>query len=150
MSNRFYNHLPNQDSIVNAHYQPFYFKQFEVTNAEYREFVNWVRDSIAHTYMGNFLEGEGPEFIDWETEIDYNSEDVSEMYLYNKDGKRLGFNKQLWVFECGLVPSNAVLPHYVLLVLGRHRILDQDHEEPPREHSEHPQLLLRFVCGDLH
>jgi len=27
--------------------QSFYFKKYEVTNAEYREFTNWVRDSIA-------------------------------------------------------------------------------------------------------
>lgn len=34
---------------------PFYFRKYEVTNAEYREFVNWVRDSIARLIL--FEEG---------------------------------------------------------------------------------------------
>lgn len=32
-------------------YQPFYFKKSEVTNKEYREFVYWVRDSIARDLL---------------------------------------------------------------------------------------------------
>ena len=28
----------------------------EITNNEYRQFVYWVRDSIAHTIMGDFIE----------------------------------------------------------------------------------------------
>ena len=31
--------------------QPFYFSKYEVTNKEYREFVNWVRDSIAREIL---------------------------------------------------------------------------------------------------
>ncbi len=30
---------------------PFYFKKTEVTNAEYREFIHWVRDSIVRTKL---------------------------------------------------------------------------------------------------
>ena len=30
--------------------QGFYMDDTEITNNEYRQFVNWVRDSIAHTY----------------------------------------------------------------------------------------------------
>lgn len=32
---------------IAAIFQPFYFSQFEVTNGEYREFTNYVKDSIA-------------------------------------------------------------------------------------------------------
>ncbi|HEY0666621.1 MAG TPA: SUMF1/EgtB/PvdO family nonheme iron enzyme [Sphingobacteriaceae bacterium] len=56
--------------------QAFYMDETEITNSEYREFVNWVRDSIAIT---NYLQDEsfylkpkgasanssGPKYIDW-------------------------------------------------------------------------------------
>lgn len=35
----------------NVFLEPFYFRKYEVTNAEYREFVDWVRDSIARTLI---------------------------------------------------------------------------------------------------
>lgn len=34
-------------SVLGKYTQPFYFGKHEVTNAEYREFVYWVRDSVA-------------------------------------------------------------------------------------------------------
>jgi formylglycine-generating enzyme required for sulfatase activity len=49
------------DSLFSIHFfpkvpleqyaQPFYFKKTEVTNAEYREFVNYVRDSVARRIL---------------------------------------------------------------------------------------------------
>ncbi len=39
---------PLQDFLA-----PFYFKKTEVTNAEYKEFVAWVRDSIARRLLAN-------------------------------------------------------------------------------------------------
>ncbi|MCU0435137.1 MAG: SUMF1/EgtB/PvdO family nonheme iron enzyme [Bacteroidia bacterium] len=47
---------------------PFYFRKTEVTNAEYREFVIWVRDSIAHTRLNHF-NANGT--INWLEKIDY-------------------------------------------------------------------------------
>jgi hypothetical protein len=32
--------------LIKNYFRPFYFRKFEVTNREYREFVYWVRDSI--------------------------------------------------------------------------------------------------------
>lgn len=37
--------------IISPYYKPFYFRKYEVTNAEYREFVNWVLDSIARRLL---------------------------------------------------------------------------------------------------
>jgi formylglycine-generating enzyme required for sulfatase activity len=72
----------------------FYMDETEITNNEYRQFVNWVRDSIAHILLGNaglededeyahFVtygkghESEGepvePRLINWKTKIDWNS-----------------------------------------------------------------------------
>ena len=38
--------------------QGFFMDDTEITNNEYRQFVYWVRDSIAHTIMGDFTEDE--------------------------------------------------------------------------------------------
>lgn len=78
----------------------FYMDETEITNDEYRQFVYWVRDSIARTILGDvrpedFLIEENPEtgeiydppYLNWKTEIEWNSEDqdvrdaLEEMYL---------------------------------------------------------------------
>ncbi|MFZ5554289.1 MAG: SUMF1/EgtB/PvdO family nonheme iron enzyme [Bacteroidota bacterium] len=92
------------DSIVNRdiseYFQPFFFKQYEVTNAEYREFVYWVRDSIARRliaeeYPEEFLipvyDDNGNELdtynwdINWKKEFKYSDDKykdiLQEMYL---------------------------------------------------------------------
>lgn len=40
----------------------FYFRKTEVSNKEYREFLNWVRDSIIHVRLGHRLANG---YIDW-------------------------------------------------------------------------------------
>src|SRR5690606_1649882 len=53
----------------------FFMDDTEITNNEYRQFVYWVRDSIAHTILGDYIEDEyGNERIDWELEIDWSDE----------------------------------------------------------------------------
>lgn len=42
-------------SIVEDYIRPFYFRKYEVTNREYREFINYVLDSIARTRKGWLL-----------------------------------------------------------------------------------------------
>lgn len=59
----------------------FYMDDTEITNNEYRQFTNWVRDSIAHTMIGDFVEDDyGNEFIDWDVEIDWSDEILDDMY----------------------------------------------------------------------
>ena len=76
----------------------FYMDETEITNNEYRQFTDWVRDSIAHTILGeNGIEGHlieedeygmflEPARIDWGTKIRWDDEEVreileEEMYL---------------------------------------------------------------------
>ena len=78
----------------------FYMDQTEITNDEYRQFVNWVRDSIARTILGqvqpakylieqNKKTGEtyDPPLLNWKTKIDWNSKDqnvrdaLNQLYL---------------------------------------------------------------------
>ena len=80
--------------------QSFFMDQTEITNNEYRQFVNWVRDSIARTILGDvqpdlFLISENektgeiydPPFLNWETKLEWDSEEqdvrdaLAEMYL---------------------------------------------------------------------
>src|SRR5688572_24655403 len=58
----------------------FFMDDTEITNNEYRQFVEWVRDSIAHTTLDHFVEDEeGNQVIDWEYEIDWTDEALDDM-----------------------------------------------------------------------
>lgn len=72
--------------------QGFYMDETEITNNEYRQFVYWVRDSIAHTILGHFREDSDVERIDWEYEIDWEDEALEELYYQGDD--RLGSSKE--------------------------------------------------------
>jgi sulfatase modifying factor 1 len=70
----------------------FFMDDTEITNNEYRQFVFWVRDSVAHEIMGNKKTDDfDNETIDWEVELDYDDETLSDMYFQGDmvfDGKR--------------------------------------------------------------
>ena len=73
----------------------FYISDHEVTNAEYREFVNWVRDSIARSLLfkrndhqwGRYTntvtknkDHTGQYFVlNWDTKLDYGAMDIAIM-----------------------------------------------------------------------
>ncbi len=57
----------------------FYISQTEVTNREYREFVFYVRDSIAHSLLLHFM-GESRN-IDWSKSIDWSDSRLETLML---------------------------------------------------------------------
>ena len=67
---------PFRDTIV-----PFYMCDHEVTNAEYREFIHYVRDSMASYILGDEhllqRDGNGHYIIDWDKKIDYYDTNVA-------------------------------------------------------------------------
>lgn len=64
----------------------FYMDDTEITNNEYRQFVYWVRDSLAHTYLDHYQETEdGEELIDWDYEIDWEDEALEDLYYQGND-----------------------------------------------------------------
>ncbi|MBX2814364.1 MAG: SUMF1/EgtB/PvdO family nonheme iron enzyme [Saprospiraceae bacterium] len=66
--------------------QGFYMDETEISNNEYRQFVHWVRDSIAHSIMGDYYEDDyGNERIDWELDIDWSDETLEDMYYSGDD-----------------------------------------------------------------
>ncbi|CAN5367352.1 hypothetical protein BH09BAC5_BH09BAC5_23640 [soil metagenome] len=72
-------------SILNF-LQPFYFSKYEVSNKEYREFVNYVRDSIARTNL-KYINTNGK--IDWAKKLDYSDTNIqNQSGLYYKKMER--------------------------------------------------------------
>ncbi len=66
--------------------QGFYMDETEITNNEYRQFVQWVKDSIAHSLLDHYYELEnGEQVLDWEIEIDWSDEALSSMHLQGDD-----------------------------------------------------------------
>jgi gliding motility-associated lipoprotein GldK len=65
----------------------FYMDDTEITNNEYRQFVNWVRDSVTHVAMEHTTEdaNSGKSQIDWKQKLDYknkeNNEQMEGMFL---------------------------------------------------------------------
>ena len=84
--------------------QGFYMDDTEVTNNEYRQFVYWVKDSIAHSYLDHYMEDDfGNQFIDWEEELDWSMEELDDLYYQGDDkfaGKReLDVSKMEYEYE---------------------------------------------------
>jgi gliding motility-associated lipoprotein GldK len=76
--------------------QGFFMDDTEITNNEYRQFVNWVRDSMAHNLIGNFIEtDEGKQLIDWEQEIDWSDADGTLQPLFYKENERFAGRKEI-------------------------------------------------------
>jgi formylglycine-generating enzyme len=62
----------------------FFMDDTEITNNEYRQFVEWVRDSIALTKLDETIEDDfGNTRLNWEAsaDIDYNDETLEDMYF---------------------------------------------------------------------
>jgi gliding motility-associated lipoprotein GldK len=78
---RFYIHRPRTISISG-----FYMDETEITNNEYRQFVHWVRDSIAHDILGDYVEDDyGNELIDWDLELDWADESLEDLFYQGED-----------------------------------------------------------------
>ncbi|MFY9419155.1 MAG: SUMF1/EgtB/PvdO family nonheme iron enzyme [Bacteroidales bacterium] len=96
--------------------QAFYMDETEITNNEYRQFVYWVRDSIAHTILGEINEehlitqneyGEElyPPAINWKTKINWEGQEereyLADMYLpeHERFFRRKQFDVRKWNYE---------------------------------------------------
>ncbi len=98
--------LTNRPKQVSV--QAFFMDDTEITNNEYRQFVHWVRDSIVKEKLGgeHLREQESGETrLNWETEINYNSQETSDMIsdLYYQGENRItqkdAFNTSKFVYN---------------------------------------------------
>jgi len=84
--------------------QGFFMDDTEITNNEYRQFVNWVRDSLAHRKLEHVVEEsendqQPPQnIIDWEQEIDWEGDAEGDGVLedmYYQGNERFAGRKEL-------------------------------------------------------
>lgn len=71
----------------------FYMDATEITNNEYRQFVYWVRDSIAHTLLGQVKTVNGQTNIDWKAKINYGdkaTQDKLDAMIYRPEDRIYG------------------------------------------------------------
>ena len=104
----------------------FYMDETEITNNEYRQFTDWVRDSTAHTILGeNGIEGHlieedqygmflDPPVIDWSTRIRWDDEEVrelleEEMYLPVEErlDRKRDFDTRKFIFKYQVLNLDA-------------------------------------------
>lgn len=92
---------PQFEAPYEAYLTPFYFRKYEVTNAEYRQFVDWVRDSIARTLLAKntsdaftITTTSGENRLNWQIPIPWDDPDIrfgiDEMFLLKFDHFRNG------------------------------------------------------------
>jgi formylglycine-generating enzyme len=84
--------------------QGFFMDDTEITNNEYRQFVDWVRDSLAHTLMDHTTEDDaGNTRLDWEQELDYEDETLDELFYQGNDRfagkKELNVDKMVYEYQ---------------------------------------------------
>ncbi|TCO08208.1 T9SS ring complex lipoprotein PorK/GldK [Natronoflexus pectinivorans] len=86
----------------------FWMDETEITNTEYRQFVYWVRDSIARSMLGEqfdeFLITEDrfgniidPPFLNWRTRLNWNNEEYAEILedLFLPENERFFRRKEI-------------------------------------------------------
>ena len=98
----------------------FFMDNTEITNKEYRQFTNWVRDSIALTMLDAYTEDEmGNQTLDWSYPIDWEngSEDAEALSDLYYQGDDVLFGKQ--ELDPGQVKYNYQT--YDLQAYGRQR-----------------------------
>ena len=93
----------------------FWMDETEITNSEYRQFVTWVRDSIAREKLAEVDEefkitedeplDEEDQRLNWDKELDYDEPDYKEALaeLYYGEDERFfkmkDFDNRQWVYE---------------------------------------------------
>ncbi len=88
----------SQARTVTVH--AFYMDNTEITNNEYRQFTDWVRDSLAHRLLGGdhiLEEGEYGEHINWSKKIKWDAEENIETLgeLFLPESERYYKRKQI-------------------------------------------------------
>ncbi|HPD64882.1 MAG TPA: SUMF1/EgtB/PvdO family nonheme iron enzyme [Bacteroidia bacterium] len=89
--------------------QSFFMDDTEITNNEYRQFVYWVRDSIARKTLGDawvMENANGDEYINWRTKLDYElpeiRENLAEMFYQGNEvfeGDLYEFDVRKYIYE---------------------------------------------------
>jgi len=98
--------LTSQTKTVSI--RSFWMDETEITNSEYRQFVNWVRDSIARKMLGEQFDQYlitqdergnelNPPFLNWEEPIEWDNDEYAEILdeLYLPENERFFRRKEI-------------------------------------------------------
>ncbi|MEP7320365.1 MAG: SUMF1/EgtB/PvdO family nonheme iron enzyme [Saprospiraceae bacterium] len=92
----------------------FYIDDTEITNNEYRQFVEYIKDSLAHTLMGDVIENDdGSTSIDWDIPIDWTAEELKELYYQGEDrldGDEIDERKLIYTYSWFDIRAAAQAP----------------------------------------
>jgi gliding motility-associated lipoprotein GldK len=105
-------HIGQSDQdIFNSHIQRtrsisisgFFMDDTEITNNEYRQFVNWVKDSLGHVMMEDYIEDDfGNEKIDWDLELDWSDELLDDLFYQGEEafnGREFDVRKLIYEYS---------------------------------------------------
>lgn len=142
----------------------FYMDDTEITNNEYRQFTNWVRDSIAHRRLGEADIGEhvyyeneygeevDPPIINWDEPINWSGEEEREelidMYLpeYERFYRRKEIDTRKLMFEYYWVDLKAAASK-----AGRDLDLSYTNSKGQnnaiRGHSDRSKFIIREIIN---
>jgi len=69
----------NDAQIRSVQMTGFYMDATEISNAEYRQFTDWVRDSMAHVQLGDFIDNaDGTQRVDMRKRINWRDQDLQD------------------------------------------------------------------------
>lgn len=69
----------NDAQIRTVQMTGFYMDATEISNAEYRQFTDWVRDSMAHVQLGDFMDNaDGTQRVDMRKRINWRDQDLQD------------------------------------------------------------------------
>jgi len=132
-------YLNGRDSLMLKSYKEPVAKQLliakkETSNNEYREFVNYVRDSIAHILLGHFTVKDGKQLVNWNEKIDWSHGRLDPMFyeaplwMRDKIKRTLDFNVGKWFYKLPTGENIAVYPDTLIW---------------KRENYSNPALIIR-------
>ncbi len=143
----------------------FWMDETEITNSEYRQFVTWVRDSIARKLLGAQFEDEflitvddndnplDQPLLNWETELDWKNSEyqevLQEMY-YSENERFFGrkeFDNRKWLYEYDWVDLQqaAKLTNRYDYIEGKYHgvVYDINGEERNLEDGDRSAFIMR-------
>jgi len=110
----------------------FWMDATEITNNEYRQFTNWVRDSIAAKLMGFVKQGpDGNEIVDWKkaTTIKWGDKATIEKIdaiivtpdnrLFGKkelDAKKIIFQSEIFDYKAAAINRDVTIPRSAFII----------------------------------
>ncbi len=99
-------------SPVKKNVQPFLISKFEVRNKDYRGFVEYVRDSIAHLLLGHLVEVGNKKQIYWDTAINWKDERLEPIRISLEDRifGRLEIDPAKIIYKTSFGEAIAVYP----------------------------------------